>query len=155
MVGRLWTAVFALAWVGAASAQTLPLTIDERIAACEAAEDAEPVRAIALAQSVLDELTETASTNRAAALSCRGWSLAMLSRHDEARRDAHAVVAHVQTLAPSAERVRQTRRAGGILHRGGDRVGAIELYAQALADAEAQGLEAERIPLLVNLGVLH
>src|SRR5690606_25778398 len=61
----------------------------------------------------------------------------------------------VRGFNASAERVRLTRRAGGILHRSGDRIGAVELYAQAVSDAEAQGLDAERIPLLVNLGVLH
>lgn len=155
MAGPLLLAVLMLAWAAPANAQSLPLTIDERIAACEAAEDAEPVRAIALAESVLDELPATASMQRAAALSCRGWSHAMLAQHDEARRDAHALVTQLESQSPSAERVRQIRRAGGILHRSNDRVGAIELYARAVADAEAQGLEAERIPLLVNLGVLH
>ena len=51
--------------------------------------------------------------------------------------------------------MRLTRRAGSILHRSGERVGAVDLYAQAVAEAESLGLEAERIPLLVNLGVLH
>jgi len=155
MVVRLVAMVFGLASAAAAAAQSLPLTIDERIAACEAAEDAEPERAIALAQSVLDELPPPTSTQMSGALGCRGWAHAMLGRREEARRDAYALVAQLPSLGPSAERVRLTRRAGGILHRGSDRVGAIELYARAVADAEAQGLEAERIPLLVNLGVLH
>jgi diguanylate cyclase (GGDEF)-like protein len=155
MAGRLIAALLGLACAAQSFAQTLPLTIDERIVACEAAEDAEPERAIALAQSVLDELPALTSTQKTGALGCRGWSLAMLGKREEARRDAYALVAVLQSLEPSAERVRLTRRAGGILHRGGDRVGAIELYARAVADAEAQGLEGERIPLLINLGVLH
>lgn len=133
----------------------LPVTIDERNAACVQTEDADPARAVALAQSVLDEGIALSTLQRAEALGCRGWSQAALAHREDARRDAYALRELVRSLATGAERVRLTRRAGSILHRSGDRVGAVDLYAQAVADAEAQGLEAERIPLLVNLGVLH
>lgn len=133
----------------------LPVTVDERNAACSQAEDADPERAVALAQSVLDQGATISAKQRAEALGCRGWSQASLARKDDARRDAHALRELVRGFAPGPERVRLTRRAGTILHRSGDRVGAVDYYAQAVADAEAQGLEAERIPLLVNLGVLH
>jgi diguanylate cyclase (GGDEF)-like protein len=133
----------------------LPVTLDERNAACIAAEDADPERAIALAQSVLEHPGPLTPLQRAEAIGCRGWSQAALARKDEARRDAYDLREQVRSFAAGPERVRLTRRAGGILHRSGDRVGAVDLYAAAVADAEAQGLEAERIPLLVNLGVLH
>jgi diguanylate cyclase (GGDEF)-like protein len=133
----------------------LPVTIDERNAACVQAEDADPERAIALAQSVLERGSALSQMQRAEALGCRGWSQAALARKEEARRDAYALRDLVQGFERGPERVRLTRRAGGILHRSGDRVGAVDLYAQAVTDAEAQGLEVERIPLLVNLGVLH
>lgn len=131
-----------------------PVTIDERNVACVQAEDGDPPRAVALAQSVLDAQEPTA-LQRAEALGCRGWASAMLGRKDDARRDAFALNDLVQGMGADAERVRFARRAGGILHRSGDRVGAVEFYARAVADAEAQGLEAARIPLLVNLGVLY
>jgi diguanylate cyclase (GGDEF)-like protein len=133
----------------------LPVTIDERNIACVEVEDSDPERAIALAQSVLDQGAALSTMQRAEALGCRGWSQAAVSRNDEAQRDAYALRDLVLGFAAGAERVRLTRRAGGILHRSGDRVGAVDLYARAVTDAEAQGLEAERIPLLVNLGVLH
>jgi diguanylate cyclase (GGDEF)-like protein len=133
----------------------LPLTVDERNAACVEAEDADPARSIALADSVLSETASLSSAQRAEALGCRGWAQASLERREEARRDAYALRDLVRAFPVSAERVRMTRRVGGILHRSGDRVGAVDLYADAVADAEAQGLEGERIPLLVNLGVLH
>jgi diguanylate cyclase (GGDEF)-like protein len=133
----------------------LPVTIDERNAACVQAEDADPARAVALAQSVLDEGAGLSALQRADALGCRGWSHAGLVHREDARRDAYALRDLVRGFEQGVDRVRLTRRAGGVLHRSGDRVGAVELYAQAVADAEAQGLEAERIPLLVNLGVLH
>ncbi|HEY6544782.1 MAG TPA: diguanylate cyclase [Dokdonella sp.] len=133
----------------------LPVTIDERNAACLETEDANPERALALAQSVLDAGTMLDPGQRAEALGCRGWSYASLARKDDARRDAHALGELMRNFAVGPERVRLTRRAGSILHRSGDRVGAVDLYARAVADAESQGLEAERIPLLVNLGVLH
>jgi diguanylate cyclase (GGDEF)-like protein len=134
---------------------TLPVTVDERNAACVQTEDADPERALALAQSVLDQGAALSAKQRAEALGCRGWSHATLARKDDARRDAYALRELVRGFDAGAERVRLTRRAGGILHRSGDRVGAVDLYAQAVGDAEAQGLEAERIPLLANLGVLH
>ena len=134
---------------------SLPLSVGERIAACSEVEDTDPARAIALADSVLDEVIASAPVQRADALGCRGWAHASLQHGEEARRDAHALRALVQAMPASADRVRLNRRTGGILHRSGDRVGALERYAQAVADAESLGLEAERIPLLVNLGVLH
>src|SRR5690606_35023597 len=144
------------ATAGAAPGEAdLPVSIEERIAACLASEDADPARAIALAQSVLDAREIPTASQRAEALGCRGWSHATQARKDQARRDAYALSELVRGTALDSDRVRLTRRAGSILHRSGDRVGAIELYAQALAGAESLGLEAARIPLLVNLGVLH
>jgi len=142
--------------VGAApEVARLPLTVDERNSACVEVEDTDPARSIALADSVLAESMVPGPAQRAEALGCRGWALASLDRREEARRDAHALRVLALALPPSSDRVRLTRRSGSILHRSGDRVGAVDLYAQAVTDAEAQGLEAERIPLLVNLGVLH
>ena len=137
------------------SPAAFPLTAVERLSACAAVEDQDPAHAVALADSVLEESGQLSPLQRAEALGCRGWARATLAARDEARRDAHALRSLVAQLPPTADRVRLTRRAGGILHRSGERVGAVELYAQALSDSEAQGLEAERIPLLVNLGVLH
>ncbi len=145
----------ALCWAEQGEAQVFPVTVSERLAACVAAEDNEPAHAIALADSVLAEGVALSSLQRAEALGCRAWSNVTLGASESARRDAHSLRSLVQQLPRDAERVRLTRRAGGILHRAGDRVGAVDLYAQAVSEAEAQGLEAERIPLLVNLGVLH
>ena len=139
----------------AAHEAALPVTVDERNTACVRVEDTDPERAVALAQSVLDQAIMLDPPQRAEALSCRGWAQATLARKDDARRDAHALRELVRGFGAGAERVRLTRRAGTILHRSGDRVGAVEYYAQAVADAEAQDLEAERNPLLVNLGVLY
>jgi diguanylate cyclase (GGDEF)-like protein len=130
-------------------------SIDQRIQTCIEAEDAEPEHAITLANSVLDATDTLSLAQRAEALGCRGWSQAMLSRRDDARRDAHALRSLLEQYPRTPDRVRLTRRAGSILHRSGDRVGAVDLYAKALADSEAQSLDAERIPLLINLGVLH
>ena len=146
------SAVPAIAW---AADTRLPLTVAERTSACVEVEDSDPARAIALADSVLADSVPAEPMQRAEALGCRGWASASLEKRDDARRDAHALRALAVTLPASAERVRLTRRAGGILHRSSDRVGAVDLYAAAVVDAEGQGLEAERIPLLVNLGVLH
>lgn len=147
--------VVPCAFAEAPGEAALPVTIDERNAACIAAEDAEPERAIALAQSVLDRGAELGAMQRAEAISCRGWAQATVGRKEDARRDAQALRELLRALPPGAERIRMTRRTGGILHRSGDRVGAVDLYAQAVTEAESAGLEAERVPLLINLGVLH
>lgn len=139
----------------AAAESRLPVTVDERLAACIDVEDSEPARAVALADSVLSPPASPTLLQRAEAMGCRGWAQASLDQRDDARRDAQALGRLIEVLAGEPDRVRLTRRAGGILHRIGDRVGAVDFYAKALADAEAQGLEAERIPLLINLGVLH
>ena len=153
----LWLALAIAAQAHASDTNqpALPDTVDERTAACLAAEDTDPERAIALATSVLEEGRGLSALQRADALGCRGWAQAMLGTNDGARRDAYALHQLIGEFAATAERVRLTRRAGGILHRSGERVGALDLYADAVADAEDQGLETERIPLLVNLGVLH
>ena len=54
----------------------LPLTIDERNTACAEVEDADPARAIALADSVLGEPIAPEPLQRAEALGCRGWAQA-------------------------------------------------------------------------------
>ncbi len=133
----------------------LPVTVAERLSACAEVEDADPSRAVALADSVLAEPVPAAPEQRAEALGCRGWARVTLERHDDARRDAHALHLLAAAMPAGPDRVRFLRRAGTVLHRSGDRIGAVDLYAQAVVDAETQGLEAERIPLLVNLGVLH
>lgn len=138
-----------------ASESRLPVTVDERLAACVEVEDADPARAIALADSVLASPLALSRAQQAEALGCRGWGRASLGQRDDARRDGYALGRLIDALADTPERVRMTRRAGGILHRSGDRIGAVDNYARALADAESQGLEAERIPILINLGVVH
>ena len=138
-----------------ASDERLPLSVAERISACSEVEDADPARAIALADSVLAEPVPAAPVQRGEATGCRGWARAILEQREDARRDALALGELAMALPAGRDRVRFLRRAGTILHRSGDRVGAIDRYAQAVSDAEAQGLEVERIPLLVNLGVLN
>lgn len=133
----------------------LPVTSAERIAACTEIEETDPARAIALADSVLGEALAVGSAQRAEALSCRGWARAALNRREDAWRDAHDLRLLVPSLAVASDRVRLLRRAGAILHRGGDRIGAVDYYASALAEAEENGLEADRIPILVNLGVMY
>lgn len=137
-----------------ASAPRPPLTAQERLDACAEVEDAEPERAVALADSVLAEVGISVSM-RARALGCRGWAHVGQGRSEDSRRDAADLLILVKELAPGSERIGLLRRAGGILHRSGDRIGAVDLYGRALAEAEAAGLEAERIPLLINLGVHH
>src|SRR5690606_11181662 len=122
----------------------------ERVEHCMALEDNEPARSVALATSVLAERPPVAVVLRVKALGCRGWSLIGVDRREEAKRDARELLELLPQLPADAERIRMLRRAGGIFHRADDRVAAVELYERALTEAEAAGIESERIPLLVN-----
>ncbi len=148
-------AVWSLSSAAQAQDTRPPLTAQERLLACEQAEDGSPERALALADSVLAESMSVPAAMRGTALGCRGWALIGLGRTQDARNDAAELQALVQTLPSGPQRLTLLRRAGGILHRSGDRIGAVDLYGKALAEAEAAGLEAERIPILINLGVHH
>ncbi len=141
--------------VSAPASWALPLTVDERLAACANAEDNDPPRALALADSILAEGSRISSLHRAQAMGCRAWALAMINRSDEARRQAQELSRLAHSLPLSEQRADYLRRVGTVLHQIGDRIGAVELWAQALTEIEALGLERGRIPLLINLGVLH
>lgn len=138
----------------AAEPASLPSTLAERLEACALAEDADPTGAIALADSVLAD-PGARLYERAQALGCRGWSHAQLGQRDLARQDVEALRGKIYQLALEEPRTVLLRRAGAILHLNQDRVGAVDLYMQAEAEVAELGLEAGRLPLLINLGVLH
>jgi diguanylate cyclase (GGDEF)-like protein len=133
----------------------VPPTVAERLKACGEVEDLDPARAVTLAGSVIEGAGGSTVRDRAEALGCRGWALATQGEVDAARGDAYALKALLAQIEAGADRVRFARRAGAILQRSDDRIGSVELYAAALAEAESLGLESESIPLLINLGVLH
>lgn len=153
---RAWTTAVLLAGLGSAAAAPadLPYTVAERLEACAAAEDLEPQRAVALAESVLVE-HGARRAERAGALGCRGWALARLGHRDAARRDSERLQRMLAEWPPSEARATLLRRAGAILHLIQDRVAAVELYTEAEAELSRIGDEAGRIPLLINLGVLQ
>lgn len=78
-----------------------------------------------------------------------------LGERNKARDDAEALLKLLESFEADPDRVNLTGRAGVILQRIGDRQAAIDVYGKAMADADAQGLEASRIPLLLDLGRLH
>jgi diguanylate cyclase (GGDEF)-like protein len=132
-----------------------PTSVAEALALCRESEDRDPPKALALAEQLLTQTRGTEASERAEALGCRGWALASLGEVERARRDAFDLRGMLPQIAPGPDRLSLARRVGGILHRTGDRVGAIEMYAAVVSEAEALGLEAERIAPLVNLGVIH
>lgn len=153
---RAWLVLLALPSATVAQAvDGPPGTVPERIAACIDLEDRDPAQAVTLAGQVLDDAVEPSVAQRAEAFGCRGWALAMQGQPEAARRDARALEVLLPRIESGEDRVRFARRAGAILHRSDDRMGAVELYGAALAESESLGLETERIPLLINLGVLH
>lgn len=151
---RWYLASIALAW-GAEASQSTPFTVAERLEACAAYEDDDPARAVGLADSVLEETTAISVLERARALGCRGWAYTVLNRRDRARHDAEQLREVLQAMPHSPERAELLRRVGTVYHRVDDRINSVEIYLQALAEAEALGMDAARIPLYVNLGVLH
>lgn len=133
----------------------LPSSAAELVTLCRELEDQDPPRAVSLAEQLLASRDSADASTRSEALGCRGWALASQGEVDRARSDAFELRAQLPRIDAGADRLRLARRVGGILHRTGDRVGAIEMYAAAVAEAESLGLEAERIAPLVNLGVVH
>lgn len=154
--GRLLAGLLLMLLLHQAAAEPtlLPSTLAERLEACALAEDADPASAVALADSVLAD-PDASLFERATALGCRGWSQAKLGRRDPARQDVEDLRGKIYQLPSDEPRTVLLRRAGAILHLNQDRVGAVELYMQAEAEVAALGLEAGRLPLLINLGVLH
>lgn len=157
LVAQLRVAVvLGITLAGAAWAEPVaPPSVAEGLALCRESEDRDPPKALALAEQLLTLTRGTEASERAEALGCRGWALASLGEVERARRDAFDLQGLLPQIAPGPERLSLSRRVGGILHRTGDRVGAIEMYAAVVSEAEALGLEAERIAPLVNLGVIH
>jgi diguanylate cyclase (GGDEF)-like protein len=151
----LWLSTLLGLYLAVAFVSDANAGVQDRLDACEQAEDREPSAAIIHADAVLDDVDQLTPVQHAAALGCRGWSRAVSGKHEAAIADAHALASVASSLPSGGDRVRFIRRAGSTLHRAGDRVGAIEYYARAAVAAEAAALDPERIPLLVNLGVLH
>lgn len=150
-----WRVLLALAGLQAGAAFAQDAEVAKVIEECLRIEDSQPVLALALVETLAAQLPDLEPAQQAELVGCRGWSKAMLEQREGARVDAHLLRRIVDDLPRGPERVRLLRRAGTILHRTNDRVGAVDFYADAVVEAENEGMEAARIPLLVNLGVLH
>lgn len=130
--------------------------ISASIAECNQLEDQDPEAAITLALQLLTQIDRKLNPiNYGQVLGCLGWSYASQDQHDAAKLQAIQLEHLAQNLEANEDSVHLARRAGSIYHRLGDRVSALENYAQAMKRAEAIRSLSQQIPLLVNLGVLN
>jgi diguanylate cyclase (GGDEF)-like protein len=125
-------------------------TPDDWVRQCERLENNDPAAAITMADSVLENPEINDPLLLARTLACRGASLAIVGRLEEA-------IALVEgSLRPMIERVddvaehpRLLQRLGWIFFRGGDTEAAIEALTQSLALAETERITS-LIPLLLG-----
>ncbi|WP_198538063.1 GGDEF domain-containing protein [Marinicella sediminis] len=130
--------------------------LDEQIEQCQSLEDDHPERAISLAEQWLNTISQISDpVSYGRFLSCQGWAYAVLEQGDMAKAVAYQLERLSARLNDSKASVNLLRRAGSIFHRTGNRIGAADNYQAALEKAHQLSLNDEKIPLLVNLGVLN
>ena len=130
--------------------------LERQIEQCQSLEDDQPEQAISLASewlATINSQSDPVSFGRF--LSCQGWAYAVLDQVDAAKTAALALERLASGLNASKASVNLLRRAGSIFHRTGNRMGAADNYQAALEQAQQMQLDDEKIPLLVNLGVLN
>lgn len=126
----------------------------ELVQQCQQLEHNDPPTAIAFADQLLNDAAVEDPVLRARALACRGVSLAMLGRGDE------AIALIDQELWPMLERIDNRtalpmlmQRGGWVFHRSGDTPRAIEILESSLALAEQEQLTTQVPELLGHLAI--
>jgi diguanylate cyclase (GGDEF)-like protein len=137
-------------------AQTGLPALDEVVEECQSLEDDQPEQAINMADDWLTQINRQVNpVAYGRMLSCKGWAHAVLDEEEPAKSAAYELENLAENLNESRSQVNLLRRAGSIFHRTGNRIGAADNYQAALETAQQLGLNQEKIPLLVNLGVLN
>lgn len=140
----------------ASASHSVGAEIKASIAECRVLEDQDPEAAVALALQLLKQIDRKLyPLDYGQVLGCLGWSYASQDQQEAAKLQAIQLEHLSQNLAVNEDSIHLARRAGSIYHRLGDRVSALENYAQAMKQAESIRSVAQQIPLLVNLGVLN
>lgn len=156
---RSMTATLALLGAGLTLAQPEPTdgsdSIEAELARCQEIEHGQPAFALDLARELLRQPeVDESPIRKARALGCRGWAEAQLG--DSA---AAATTDELSALLPDIENVAQRasimRRVAGLQQQTNQNAESIETLMTALDLVNQEGLDGERISLLINLAIAH
>lgn len=132
------------------------ISMRSEIDQCNSLEDDNPSQAIELADKLIFTLNKFNSPiDYGYLLGCMGWAYAVSDQAEQSRETVYELEKIVISLDESEHSVKLLRRAGSIYHRIGDRFSATENYELAMIHADHLGFINEKIPLLVNLGILN
>lgn len=130
--------------------------LKESLSECKSLEDDQPQQAIALADSILSQMSKEENTViYGQFLGCAAWAYANNNEINEAQNKATELEALSTQLDASEDKVDLLRRTGSIFHRTGNRIAAVDNYQKAMDMAESLNLKKPQIAILSNLGVLN
>lgn len=125
-------------------------SVEALLGQCEMLEHNDPNAAIAVAERVLGDSTVTNPVSRARALNCKGHSLAVIGRLQDAialMENQHR--AEVLRVGDPGIRARLLIRGSGVFHRASDNTAAMAVVEEAMALAEREQL-SELIPFILG-----
>lgn len=139
-----------------ALAQPTVESADAALERCQRTEHSQPTEALALAEALLqrdDVSNDPIRSSRA--LGCLGWAQAQAGDTAAARDSIEALRTRLREIPSLGDRLPLMRRVAALLQRTDEIPASIEVLSQALAQAQAPGLEDERISLQINLAIAH
>jgi len=148
----------ALVITAAATAQSEdePRSAEALLDACERAEHGQPQRAIELAWQAEERIDPAGQPRLMIRVEgCRGWALASLGQHGEARAAASRILELAGQAGAAEFRIGALRRASAILQRAEAPNRSIALLEQALELARQHTRDDQLPDLYVALGVAH
>lgn len=154
---RVFFSILILSLLTCPSTWVLAQENNSVVTQCQDLEDDDAAEAISLAEQALTNSEVLLSAeDRYRLLGCQGWAHALLGNTAKASRIAHeighGVVNHSMSDVMKTDLL---RRAGSVLHRAGDRKAATDWYVKAMELAIEAGADHKRIPILINLAVVH
>jgi len=148
--------VFGIFSMDEVKAQVTEPLVSEQIEQCASLEDDQPAQAIDLAKSVMSTLNKFNHPHEyGQLLGCMAWAYAVSDQIDKSRSSSYELEKIAISLMESEQSIQLLRRVGSVYHRIGDRFSAVENYQLAMNNADNLGFIGEKIPVLVNLGVLN
>ncbi|MEM7054949.1 MAG: tetratricopeptide repeat protein, partial [Pseudomonadota bacterium] len=142
--------------VSIAADQAEPATLEEQLDRCKQLEHGQPEQALELIEPIIVELdAELQPFERIRAIGCRAWSLAVLGRLDETRRDIEQIDLLIPALNEPLEQSRSLRLIASLRNRSGEITASIGALRQALEIAQQHNFEQDLIPIYTNLGIIH
>jgi len=129
---------------------------NQQVNECKSLEDDHAQEALNLAEGQLAKLSKQDNPLLYGEfLGCAAWAAVGLNQTELALTYATDLEVLIRGVGNSETKVDLLRRTGGVFHRLGNRVAAVDNYQKAMDLAESLDLINVQIPILVNLGVLH